>query len=106
MVFMDSGDGWGWGAEYGGGWGWSYGWSGPFWGGPIHHSNGTCMSFADGHSEYWKWKDPRTIANMQAWLDWLDKVASGTSSAFSVPAGPTDNQDYIRLHAAIWGKGP
>ena len=28
---------------------------------PIRHGNGTTFSFADGHSEYWKWNDPRTI---------------------------------------------
>ena len=27
---------------------------------PIRHGNGANWSFADGHSEYWKWKDPRT----------------------------------------------
>jgi prepilin-type processing-associated H-X9-DG protein len=25
-----------------------------------HNNNGTVFSFADGHSEIWKWKDPRT----------------------------------------------
>ena len=39
--------------------GWAtFGGTGP----PIHHSNGTCTSFADGSVRYWKWKDPRTIA--------------------------------------------
>ena len=28
---------------------------------PIRHGKGTTFSFADGHSEYWKWNDPRTI---------------------------------------------
>jgi len=27
----------------------------------ARHGDGTNWSFADGHSEYWKWKDPRTI---------------------------------------------
>lgn len=25
------------------------------------HGNGTNFSFSDGHSEYWKWSDPRTV---------------------------------------------
>ena len=25
------------------------------------HGDGTNFSFADGHGEYWKWKDPRTV---------------------------------------------
>jgi prepilin-type processing-associated H-X9-DG protein len=28
---------------------------------PIRHGDGTTFSFADGHSEYHKWGDPRTI---------------------------------------------
>jgi len=28
---------------------------------PVRHGDGTTFSFADGHSEYHKWKDPRTI---------------------------------------------
>ena len=27
----------------------------------ARHGDGTNFSFADGHSEYFKWKDPRTI---------------------------------------------
>jgi len=28
---------------------------------PIHHSDGTTLSMADGHSEYWKWKGCETV---------------------------------------------
>ena len=28
---------------------------------PIRHEEGTTFSFADGHTEYWKWQDPRTV---------------------------------------------
>lgn len=28
---------------------------------PVHHNDGTNFSFADGHVEYWKWKDLRTV---------------------------------------------
>jgi prepilin-type processing-associated H-X9-DG protein len=28
---------------------------------PVRHGDGTNFSFADGHSDYHKWKDPRTI---------------------------------------------
>ena len=34
------------------------GWNDPV---PRLHSNGTTFSFADGHSEFWKWKDKRTL---------------------------------------------
>ncbi len=110
MVFLDDGSGWGWwGAGSGAGWGWGWGWWGGYygWGSPIHHANGTCMSFADGHVEYWKWQDPRTIANAKSWLDYWDQYAAGGSPASpSLTPGPPDNQDYTRLHKAIWGKGP
>lgn len=26
----------------------------------VPHSGGTCLSFVDGHCEYWRWSDPRT----------------------------------------------
>ncbi len=27
----------------------------------VWHKRGTCLSFADGHAEYWQWTDPRTL---------------------------------------------
>ena len=49
---------------------------------PIRHDEGTTFSFADGHSEYWKWKDRRTIE------EW----------------GPQpDNPDLTRSQIASWG---
>jgi type II secretory pathway pseudopilin PulG len=27
----------------------------------IFHGTGTCLSFVDGHVEYWEWNDPRTL---------------------------------------------
>jgi type II secretory pathway pseudopilin PulG len=80
---------------WGGNWGWYQG-----WGAPLHHSNGTCMSFADGHSEYWKWEDPCTVSFAKSWLEWGHQGATGP-----LPPAPTGryNPDYIRLHKAIWG---
>jgi prepilin-type N-terminal cleavage/methylation domain-containing protein len=112
MVFIDEGYGargigWG-GLGYATGWGsanlggpWKWG-SGYGWAPPIHHSNGTCMSFADGHSEYWKWADPGTITTAQHYLAPLisDRWPSGSSHV------DPNNPDYVRLHTAVWGKGP
>ncbi|OHB64450.1 MAG: hypothetical protein A2Y76_05645 [Planctomycetes bacterium RBG_13_60_9] len=69
---------------------------------PIHHGNGTCMSFADGHGQYWKWKDPRTVPMAQACLDWY---AGGEAVMPSPPPDP-ENQDRIDLYQAIWGRRP
>ena len=51
---------------------------------PIRHDNGTTFSFADGHSEYWKWKDQRT-----------------GGGPFSSPQ--IGNQDITRCQVAAWG---
>jgi len=56
---------------------------------PIRHEKGTTFSFADGHSEYWKWKDPRTV-------EWGAKMM-----AFSTPQ--IGNPDLTRSQIACWG---
>lgn len=70
IVFVDASSSWKW--IYGGyfpvkkqsagGWQW---WS---WDDPYHrqqitarHDEGFCMSFADFHCGWWRWKDPRTV---------------------------------------------
>ena len=56
----------------------------------ARHGNGTNFSFADGHSEYWKWKDPRTISY----------------GMMEVGSGPDQkgNEDLYRVQKAVWGK--
>jgi hypothetical protein len=56
---------------------------------PLHHNNGTCLNFVDGHNEYWKWEDPRTIKLGRERLR-INEEQSG-------------NQDMARLDRAIWG---
>lgn len=61
---------------------------------PVRHSDGTTLSFADGHTEYWKWKG-------------TDTIAYGTSfppvSNVS-PTTPEGMDDLHRLQIAVWGK--
>ncbi len=57
---------------------------------PIRHGDGTNFSFADGHSEYWKWKDPRTISY-------------GMVELGSNPSQP-GNPDLHKVQKAVWGK--
>jgi prepilin-type N-terminal cleavage/methylation domain-containing protein len=80
------------------------GWTEGGFGAPIHHSKGTCTSFADGHVRYWRWKDPRTVAWSQAWRDWLD--SGGTGSCPTSPPFPGDrgNDDFLEFYEAIWGR--
>lgn len=59
---------------------------------PVRHGDGTNFSFADGHSDYHKWKDPRTIE--------FGKRVPPT--AFSgTQAG---NEDIHWAAVAMWGK--
>jgi prepilin-type processing-associated H-X9-DG protein len=53
---------------------------------PISHNLGANFSFADGHSEYWKWKDSRTI-----------------SVEYPFPPTQPGNEDIRRTQVAAWG---
>ena len=59
---------------------------------PVHHNAGTNFSFADGHGEYWKWKDPRTME--------FGKQGASFSKQQS------GNVDIHRTSLAAWGKLP
>jgi prepilin-type N-terminal cleavage/methylation domain-containing protein len=70
---------------------------------PIHHSDGTCLSFADGHVEYWKWLEPETVA----WGHWnYDASGPAVEQMPRPPIPKADGPDYVRLFRAIWGKWP
>jgi prepilin-type N-terminal cleavage/methylation domain-containing protein/prepilin-type processing-associated H-X9-DG protein len=59
---------------------------------PIRHGDGTTFSYADGHSDYVKWKDPRTI-------EFGKRVPP---VAFSpVQAG---NEDIHNAAVGVWGQ--
>jgi prepilin-type processing-associated H-X9-DG protein len=64
----------------------------------CRHGDGTDFGFADGHSEYWKWKDPRTI-----------KIGRSQYDAALTP--PVDNsywgkgnEDLHRVQIGVWGR--
>jgi prepilin-type processing-associated H-X9-DG protein len=92
IIFIDDGGG---GGSHLGGWTtytrWASGtdkwrwWDPP----PIRHGDGTNVSYADGRSEYWKWKDTRT-------LEFGAKL-----EAFSDPQ--QGNPDIIMSQSAAWG---
>ena len=60
----------------------------------IQHSNGTVVSFADGHAEYWKWQDARTVQFTEEWF--AGSAANSTTYA-------QGNPDFMRLLRATWG---
>jgi len=65
----------------------------------ARHGDGTNFSFADGHADYWKWKDPQTleIANM----DYDTWQGSGRQGNLSRATG---SQDLHKVQKAVWGK--
>jgi prepilin-type N-terminal cleavage/methylation domain-containing protein/prepilin-type processing-associated H-X9-DG protein len=65
----------------------------------ARHGDGTNFSFADAHSEYWKWKDPRTLEVAKADYDvWQ---SSGRQGAGSTQPG---NEDLHRVQRGVWTK--
>ncbi len=65
----------------------------------ARHGDGTNFAFADGHSEYWKWKDPRTLAVAKA--DYTLWQNSGRNGAESAQIG---NEDLQRVQRGVFGK--
>ena len=58
---------------------------------PVRHGDGTTFSFADGHSDYKKWKDPRTIE--------FGKRVPPTAFSGAQPG----NEDIHWAAVAMWG---
>jgi prepilin-type N-terminal cleavage/methylation domain-containing protein len=74
---------------------------------PIHHSGGTCLSFADGHAEYWRWTDPNVIA----WGQYRDTFARYMPDRRSVPRPPEPTgllygEEAAKTFRAVWGVEP
>ena len=65
----------------------------------ARHGDGTNFSFADGHSEYWKWKDPRTIEIAEMDYDYWQNT--GRHGNLSSSPG---NQDLHKVQRAVWSK--
>lgn len=64
---------------------------------PVRHGDGVNLSFADGHSDYWKWKGTDTI-----------KHAREFSRTFAGPGWQPETdqgfQDLYAMQKATWGK--
>ncbi|MHC4325290.1 MAG: type II secretion system protein [Planctomycetota bacterium] len=59
---------------------------------PVRHGDGTTFSFADGHSDYHKWRDPRTIE--------FGKQVPPRAGSENQPG----NEDLHWAAVAMWGK--
>jgi len=65
-------------------------WDPPF----VRHGDGTNVSFADGHSDYWKYKGKKTLET--------GKMANPQHQM--QPVSDDDYQDLYRMQKAVWGK--
>ncbi len=65
----------------------------------ARHGDGTNFSFADGHSEYWKWSDSRTVD--VAKMDYNQWQGSGRQAGESTQPG---NNDLHRVQKGCWSK--
>jgi prepilin-type N-terminal cleavage/methylation domain-containing protein/prepilin-type processing-associated H-X9-DG protein len=65
----------------------------------TRHGDGTNFSFADGHSEHWKWRDQRTVDVAQAdYTQWQDSGRNGSEST------QPGNEDLHRVQRGVFGK--
>jgi len=72
---------------------------------PIQHRDGTTLSMADGHVEYWKWKGRETVKMpRELW----PSVSSPSSEALEggdyEPQTEDGLYDLQRLQTATWGR--
>lgn len=87
----------------------SYGINSASWWDPPalrHNTSGTCFSFADGHSEYWKWEDMRTVEYAK---DCLASYPGAWINVGSVPqpnCASVTNEDIRNVYHGIWGIWP
>ena len=65
----------------------------------ARHGDGTNFGLADGHSEYWKWKDSRTLQVAKA--DFTYWQSTGRNGNESRSPG---NPDLHKVQRAAWGK--
>jgi prepilin-type N-terminal cleavage/methylation domain-containing protein/prepilin-type processing-associated H-X9-DG protein len=72
-------------------------WDPPF----VRHGDGTNVSFADGHADYWKYMGAKTLATGK-----LAAVSGLNASSLHQmqPVSEEDYQDLYKMQKAVWGK--
>jgi len=66
----------------------------------ARHGDGTNFGFADGHSEYWKWKDPRTLKVAKSDINYWQGTGRKNTSESTQPG----NEDLHKVQRGVWGK--
>jgi prepilin-type N-terminal cleavage/methylation domain-containing protein/prepilin-type processing-associated H-X9-DG protein len=65
----------------------------------ARHGDGTNFSFADSHTEYWKWKDPRTLEVAKMDYDYWQ-----LTGRLGAPSNSPGNEDLHRVQRGIFGR--
>lgn len=68
------------------------------------HRDGTTFSFADGHSEHWKWVSANTKAIGKMTLEEYTRRWPNWTPAPTYPPGPNPNPDFLRIQRGVWGR--
>jgi prepilin-type N-terminal cleavage/methylation domain-containing protein/prepilin-type processing-associated H-X9-DG protein len=84
----------------------------PRWGGPfahsappIRHANGTTLSMADGHAEYWHWRGRETVETPRELFPARDTLAEAMEGMKDYEPQTQDGlYDLQRLQRATWGR--
>ena len=66
---------------------------------PVRHAVGTTLSFGDGHAEYWKWEDSRTVEFARAAY-----ALENPQQASLWRQRQRNNEDIYKLVRAVWGR--
>ena len=63
---------------------------------PVRHGDGTIVSFADGHADYWKWKATETITE--------GRKRENEPPQNWAPTTPEGVEDLHRMQRGCWGR--
>ena len=63
---------------------------------PVRHGDGTTVSFADGHAEYWKWKGADTIKRA--------RLVEQSHQGNWTPETEAGYNDLYRMQKGCWGR--
>jgi len=67
---------------------------------PVRHGDGTTISFADGHAEYWKWRAAETIKHGKA----VASVYSPKETNHWSPQTSEGKEDLYKMQKGCWGR--
>jgi len=71
---------------------------------PICHSDGTTLSMADGHAEYWKWKGRETVRMPRKLMPSGNLFSEVLEEGDYEPQTEDGLYDLQRLQKATWGR--